>query len=288
MSTATVKPSNAVGQNPFRFLRAYTREEMDTFEGRSEDIAILYEKVRNNRITLVYGESGVGKTSLIQCGLANSFQPSDWYDVLIQRKDDINTSLLHTLAGLVPGTDTNDTSAARLVKALYVENFKPIYLIFDQLEELYVNGSEKEIGSFYETIDEIIHTLNTICRIVFIIREDFHSRLDGFEKQVAPLFQAGFRVNRLKEEDAVRSVRKTLLHNKALVTLSPGLGPVSLLIAEKCTVDGMVNSSQLQILLFMLWRKAPKSSPGVADISEALIRGVAKGSEELLKEYIGE
>jgi len=286
MSTATANPAHAVGQNPFRFLRAYTRDEMDVFKGRSEEIAILYEKVRNNRITLVYGESGVGKTSLVQCGLANKFQPSDWYDVLVLRKDNINQSLIDTLSQLVP--TEGESTPTRLLKDLYVENFKPLYLIFDQLEELYVNGSDQEIAAFYDTIDEIIHTLNTFCRIIFIIREDFHSRLDGFEKRVVPLFQAGFRVNRLKEEEALCSVQMTLLKNQRFVAVSPGLEAVSRLIVEKCTVDGMVNSSQLQILLFMLWRKAPKPTAGVADISEALVRGVAKSSEELLKEYVGE
>src|SRR5690606_30506406 len=76
---------------------AYTQSDRDFFFGREEEIASLYEMVFQTDILLIYGASGTGKTSLIQCGLANKFQPYDWLALTIRRGTDINQSLHHSL-----------------------------------------------------------------------------------------------------------------------------------------------------------------------------------------------
>jgi MoxR-like ATPase len=65
--------------SPFKFLDAYTIDDRQAFFGREEEVAALYDMVTRNRLILVYGQSGTGKTSLIQCGLAARFDATDWY-----------------------------------------------------------------------------------------------------------------------------------------------------------------------------------------------------------------
>ena len=72
-------------QSPFKFLDAYNKEDKDIFFGRDEEVEQLYELVFQSNLTLVYGQSGTGKTSLVQCGLANRFAASDWFNVYIRR-----------------------------------------------------------------------------------------------------------------------------------------------------------------------------------------------------------
>jgi putative ribosome biogenesis GTPase RsgA len=67
---------------PFKFLDAYTREDSDFYFGRNDEINALYEMVFQTDLLLVYGASGTGKSSLIQCGLASKFQSHDWLDAL--------------------------------------------------------------------------------------------------------------------------------------------------------------------------------------------------------------
>ena len=64
--------------SPFKFLDSYTREDKEIFFGRDREIEEMYQKVFEGKILLVYGISGTGKTSLINCGLANKFEDSDW------------------------------------------------------------------------------------------------------------------------------------------------------------------------------------------------------------------
>ena len=78
---------------PFKFLDSYTQSDTDMFFGRDEEILALYEMVFQNNILLVYGASGTGKTSLIQCGLAGRFKSYDWLALMIRRGTNINASL---------------------------------------------------------------------------------------------------------------------------------------------------------------------------------------------------
>src|SRR5664279_4912444 len=78
---------------PFKFLDSYNREDRGIFFGRDEEINALYEMVFQSSVILIYGASGTGKTSLINCGLAGKFQPHDWLALMIRRGNNINESL---------------------------------------------------------------------------------------------------------------------------------------------------------------------------------------------------
>ena len=77
---------------PFKFLDAYTRDDSDIFFGREEEVDALYEMVFQADLLLVFGASGTGKTSLIQCGLASRFQSHDWLALNIRRGSNLNVS----------------------------------------------------------------------------------------------------------------------------------------------------------------------------------------------------
>src|SRR3954452_2180372 len=83
---------------PFKFLDAYSREDTGIFFGRDEEIDALYEMIFQSSILLIYGASGTGKTSLIQCGLASKFQSHDWLALTIRRGNNINIALEKALA----------------------------------------------------------------------------------------------------------------------------------------------------------------------------------------------
>ncbi|KPK85189.1 MAG: hypothetical protein AMS27_08025 [Bacteroides sp. SM23_62_1] len=79
--------------SPFKFLDAYTREDRAIFFGRDREIEEMYQKVFESKILLIYGISGTGKTSLINCGLANKFEDADWLPVNVRRGVNIVESL---------------------------------------------------------------------------------------------------------------------------------------------------------------------------------------------------
>ncbi len=65
--------------SPFKFLDPYGRDDISIFFGRDEEVETLYQHIQKNRLVLVYGTSGTGKTSIVQCGLMNRMYDTDWY-----------------------------------------------------------------------------------------------------------------------------------------------------------------------------------------------------------------
>ncbi len=132
-----------MGKYPFKFLNAYDQNDTDIFFGRDEEIKALYEMVFQNSILIVYGASGTGKTSLIQCGLAGKFKSYDWLPLIVRRGSNINVSLEKILAqegGDAAATEEEVaepgakvlTGIPKLIRNVYLNHFKPIYLIFDK------------------------------------------------------------------------------------------------------------------------------------------------------------
>src|SRR5512137_1018552 len=87
-----------IQKSPFKFLDSFTKDDREIFFGRDREIEELHTRVFESKILLVYGTSGTGKSSLINCGLANRFNDSDWLPVNVRRGSDINRSLFEALA----------------------------------------------------------------------------------------------------------------------------------------------------------------------------------------------
>lgn len=216
---------------PFKFLDSYNQNDTDIFFGRDEEIEALYEMVFQNPILLVYGASGTGKTSLIQCGLAGKFKSYDWLALTIRRGTNINASLEKALidAGanelddedtLVKDPAKKLTGLLRLIKGVYLNSFKPIYLIFDQFEELYILGKKDEQEKFIEAVKEILKAQQPV-KMIFSIREEYLAHLFEFEKEVPQLLRKKLRVEPMtldKVTDVIRGINNFKLSNVRIKT----------------------------------------------------------------------
>jgi hypothetical protein len=150
--------------------------------------------VMQNRLILVYGPSGTGKTSLVQCGLANRFDKTDWFPLFLRRQNDLNQSLQQALSAVTGGTFANGPDGlAHALEDLYETWLRPAYLIFDQFEELFILGSEKEQQQFVQSIQQVL-SRPVPCRLLLIIREEYLAHLYHFERAIPTLFDRRLRV----------------------------------------------------------------------------------------------
>jgi hypothetical protein len=226
---------------PFKFLDAYSREDKDIFFGREEEVEALYQMIFQADLLLVYGASGTGKTSLIQCGLAGKFQSHDWLALNIRRGDNLNDSLekalqeasnspatdqpADTLDWLDQGTEASNplsqSQLAQSLKSIYLQHFKPIYLIFDQFEELYIIGDKTEQDAFVETVKNIL-LLDQPVKILLSIREEYLGHLYDFERKVPQLLRKKLRIEAMNLEKVSRVIEKVGQWKNSLVQLKKG------------------------------------------------------------------
>lgn len=180
-------------RSPFKFLDAFTLADKDVFFGRDREIKALYDMVFRTSLTLVHGMSGTGKTSLVQCGLAACFDGPEWYPFFIRRnKNNLNASLRSELAAAA-GINDPEVSLEALLREIFEEYLSPIYLIFDQFEELLILGEPEEQNTFAQQINALLQA-GLPLKIVLIMREEYLGHLYPLEQIIPTLFDYRMRV----------------------------------------------------------------------------------------------
>ena len=59
--------------NPFKGLDSYSEDDADFFFGRVYYIDKIFDSLRNERMTILHGQSGVGKSSILRAGVTSIF-----------------------------------------------------------------------------------------------------------------------------------------------------------------------------------------------------------------------
>jgi hypothetical protein len=241
---------------PFKFLDSYTLIDRDIFFGRDQEITELYRKVFEGKILLVYGVSGTGKSSLVNCGLASRFDDSDWLPVNVRRGSNIIDSLNEAFNKQAIRPLKKSLSVSEKLQSIYLDHFKPIYLIFDQFEELFIFGSAEEKTGFIKLIKEIVES-ETQCRVIFIIREEFLAGITEFEYDLPDIFSNRFRVEKMKRTNAIHAIEGPCkVHN-----IETEQGFSEELIDKLCPAGNEIELTYLQVFLDRILRLAAENIP---------------------------
>ncbi|HBB33401.1 MAG TPA: hypothetical protein DC064_16760 [Cyanobacteria bacterium UBA9273] len=175
--------------------------------GRQEDVNRLVERLRRDdyKLTIIHGQSGVGKSSLVQAGLIPALKHqkigtrdalpilqqvyTDWCrqlgeclaQALVETQNCLNTSIstLYSLPELtcslanMPDSVTLNSTAAILAQLHHnVENNFLTIIIFDQFEEFFFVGKDqKQRQVFYEFLRDALNI--PYVKIILSLREDY-------------------------------------------------------------------------------------------------------------------
>ena len=196
----------SAGPAPFKFLDSYQKADVDVFFGREEETRALYKALSGVKQLLVYGSSGSGKTSLVECGLRNQFSDADWFAITIRRGNNINASVFTGINNALdikiktdPITKMPEDMQMGLgeaVEKLFAKRYQPVYLLFDQFEELLISGETEEKKIFFTSLNNLIN-YKVPCRLMLIMREEFIGHLSEFEPLCPSIFQHRFRVEKM-------------------------------------------------------------------------------------------
>lgn len=268
-------------QSPFKFLDPYEAEDHRRFFGREKETAQLYNAVFAANLTLLYGGSGTGKTSLVNCGLANMFYPTDWLPIFIRREQNINDSLQAALRAQLPHPipeDWADRSVSRQIETLYQQYYRPVYLIFDQFEELFIMGTQTEQQQFYETIAGLIGMRSSgsterpatqaavQAKVLLIIREEWIAHLNEFEQVIPQLFDNRLRVERMNDRSIARVIAGTIAQiDEPRITIEQPPVTIPKIIENLRDKHQRVDLTNLQVYLDRLYRRAIKRQADNAD-----------------------
>ncbi|BDS09445.1 ATP-binding protein [Aureispira anguillae] len=258
-------------KSPFKFLDSYDKKDKDIFFGRKQETYELYDRIMETNLVLLYGASGTGKTSLINCGLGNEFESTDWHPIFIRRKDNIMEAMREEFQRHAVKKIKPTTSIIEQVRSLYLDYFKPIYLIFDQFEEIFILGDKEEQKLFFETIYQLLEE-NLQCKVLISMREEYIAYLSEFEEIIPYLFDNRLRVEKMNSKNLKDVIEGTAV--KFNIKLQNGAKNISELIIEKLRdKNHEIDLANLQVYLDRLYQMDKKRDPDKKGITfdEALI-----------------
>lgn len=278
-------PGNRRLQRPIgmEFLTSADRRHL---YGRAEKISEFFENVDANQITLLLGNSGSGKTSLIHAGLFPEAIRSGWFPVYTRPlglpRGDVVSGLL---ASVFEGPQSyRGALLAPLQQAAAAVAPRRILLIIDQFEDVLTSRDDQEVERLVGDLRTIRYIDDRRIRVVVSYRADLEARLgrfwqliSGSPEGLARVYVAGLDADEAWKgtESACRDLRIRLQMSKEeKVTIEKDLLSFSSSHGEQGAYPPYV-----QMLIDHIWRKLG-SKPGAYRFEDYLDSGAMEGVTE--------
>ena len=207
--------------SPYKGLAPFDDSDLDAllFFGRERESEVIAANLMATRVTVLYGPSGVGKTSVLRAGVAYRLRQEDGVEVVV-----FSSWPGDPVAALIEAVGGDDQGS--LVDALAAAANRAggdLYLVLDQFEEyfLYHEGDR----ALAEALAEAVRRPGLRVHFLIGIREEALALLDAFKATIPNLLGNRLRLQRLDRvagEDAI--VGPVRRYNE----LRPGDAPMSL------------------------------------------------------------
>ncbi len=247
----TVKEEIPRPERPYKFLDYFEARDVPIFYGREWEAMDLQRLIMAHKLTVLYGASGVGKTSLLQAGVIPRLHEDGYATFYVRSLEDpaqaIKTAALH-LARREPQPDEKARTMplhAFLRRVLPPETRLVVFL--DQFEEFFIRLGDGVRRAFIEELAACLEDDALEMRAVLALRDDYFVRLDEFSARWPKVFDNRFRLRNLDEDRA----RLAIFLPARQFNLSYEDAPLQQLLAD--LESGGVEPAQLQIVCHKLY-----------------------------------
>jgi WD40 repeat protein len=160
--------------SPYRGLSSFGEQDADLFFGRKAEIAELLQVLRAEPAVAVVGDSGSGKTSLLQAGLVHAVRRdglagSDrWRIVFLRPGYRPAQALLAALTG------SHADPSPDALKAALRADAQPLLIVFDQFEEVFTLARDRaEAQMLIAALADAVERQRDRMRLVIGMRSEF-------------------------------------------------------------------------------------------------------------------
>jgi WD40 repeat protein len=184
-----------VPETPFKGLAPFEASDLDAllFFGRERERELIVANLLASRLTVLYGASGVGKTSLLRAGVAHRLRQ----EVRPDGSPEYSVILFGAWSDDPWNTLRRELEAA--------EPEREVLLILDQTEEYFLyHGREEGPNTFAGELPRLVVDPSVRISVLLSIREDALARLDRFKGKIPNLFSNYLRLDHL-DLDAARA-----------------------------------------------------------------------------------
>jgi WD40 repeat protein len=212
--------------NPYRGLDPYLEEDRAFFFGREQDQEVIAANFYSSSFTVLYGASGVGKTSLLLAGVLPELREDDVPVVVFRNWQPGFEGALKS--EILRVTREYSKTSLEIRDNLPFDAFllecsrttrRPIFLIFDQFEEYFTySGQDSRHDEFDAELARAVNRMDGSSSFLLAIRDDGLSGLDQFKGRIPNLLSNLIRVTHLDRDSAERAIRGPLDHINSLLS----------------------------------------------------------------------
>jgi WD40 repeat protein len=230
------------GQHPYPGLYSFREEDKDYFFGRQRESDKLVNLIENNVLTIIFGKSGIGKTSLLRAGLMPILRNNYYLPIYLRINFDDNekspvTQAKEIVESKIKELDDNidtleDVTMWEFFYTVEILNgfVKPL-LLFDQFEEIFTSGKNdpKKINEFITEMADLIENRVPVTvqeklkkanitipnankepkfRVVFSLREDYLPQLEMLYEYIPSIRYSRFHIAQIRGKDALDAILK--------------------------------------------------------------------------------
>jgi hypothetical protein len=257
---------------PYKALESFAETDTAIFAGRTEESQRLVNRVLAHRLTVLYGESGSGKSSLLRAGAAPRLtQQRALLAICTPTPGQPLSELLRQglmEAGMSIGLHHPDCEDLPETIHRWQQALNgPIVLAIDQFEQFFAvyDGPERQAALAF--LNELLRSHTLDLRLLLVLREDFLGRLQTLEGQLPGALDVRFRLERLGREAARAAIEEPA--RLFGVTWEPALVQTLLDGLYDETVGGIA-PPQLQIACDRLYEEVRRR--GESQVSLVLFR----------------
>jgi WD40 repeat protein len=202
-STTTHAPAPPP-RSPYQGLAPYAEDDAPFFFGRDGEREIIIANLLAYRLTVVYGTSGVGKTSVLRAGVAHQLQasakgqlaqgvdPALLVAVFDAWRDDpiagIQAAVRRAVTDVFGSARQLEPASGGLVETLRhwtTELSCDLIIVLDQMEEYFLyHPGEDGNRTFAVEFPPAVNAADLPVNFLVSIREDALSRLDRFKSRI--------------------------------------------------------------------------------------------------------
>ena len=207
---------------PYRFLDYFDVEDAEFFFGREEDTERVLEMAGLHRLSVLFGQSAVGKTSLLRAGLMARLReldeeysgegPRALLPVYATCGDDPGEKLKFALLaraeteGIPLPAESAEGTCREVAQALAEASGRQLLLIVDHFAEAFVKVGAMVREQFIECVRECLE--DDRLHFMICLREDFLGELFELRDSLPGVMENMYRLRRLTREQAEAAITK--------------------------------------------------------------------------------
>jgi DNA-binding beta-propeller fold protein YncE len=251
--------ANIAAAEPYKSLLPYRIADAPLFFGRSRAKADLLRQISaGNSLIILHSESGAGKTSLLQAGLAAELLAWERLPVYVRVWRDsptqaIKQTLLPDLAERTPGLAGLRLRPflSRVSEVLGLSMV--IYILLDQFEDFFVRVAEEDRSEFIAELGECLEDQTLPVQFVISLRDEHFANLSDFRGRIPYIFAHEYPLKLFSRTEAAEVIAEPA--RLSGLSYEPGLAGEILDQLQGEGERGAIMPAQLQLVCWALYRQ---------------------------------